>query len=382
MSRSANNGPGGPIDWELAQRVAARFARRQPFAAAASSFELTASYTALTDRAEAEVAAHTGLASLAGPARARVTDRPGWVDANLASFQRLLHPLIERFVVDEGTGEPERPGGRLSGTWQRASAKASGAQLGALLGWMSTRVLGQYDLLVIEDQRADEQDLVYYVGPNLLAMERRYAFPPQEFRFWVALHECTHRAQFTGVPWLRGYFLEQVQGLLGSLDPDPNRLLEALKRTVTEVRAGERPLERGGLAAVLATPEQRQVLERLSGLMSLLEGHGEVVMNRAGAGSVPSAWRFEQVLRNRREAARGFSRLLSRLVGLEAKLNQYAEGERFITAVEAKGGRDLFDQVWAGPQNVPTLAEIREPRKWIERVDGSGASEDPSTPAR
>ncbi len=225
----------------MAQRVASRFARRQPFEAAASSFELTASYTALTDRAEADVAAHTGLHSLAGPARARVTDRPGWVDANLASFQRLLHPLTERFAADEDPSGLRRWGG-----WQRASGKASGAQLGALLGWMSSRVLGQYDLLVMEDERPDEQDLVYYVGPNLLAMERRYAFPPQEFRLWVALHECTHRAQFTGVPWLRPYFLDQVQALLGSIDPDPNRLLEALKRTVGEIRAGQRPLDAVG----------------------------------------------------------------------------------------------------------------------------------------
>lgn len=361
------------MDWELAQRVAHRFARRQPFGDAATNFELVASYTALTDRAEADVAAHTGLVSLAGPARARVTDRPGWVDANVASFQRLLLPLLERLTPDEPTGPAETTHWK---PWRSVSGKASGAQLGALLGWMSTRVLGQYDLLVIEDERPDEQDLVYYVGPNLLAMERRCAFPPQEFRLWVALHECTHRAQFTGVPWLRRYFLDQVQELLGSIDPDPNRLLEALKRTAAEVRSGGRPLERGGLAAVLATPRQREVLDRLSGLMSLLEGHGEVVMNRAGADSIPNAWRFEQVLRSRREAAKGMSRLLSRLVGLQAKLNQYAEGERFITAVEAEGGRTLFDKVWTGPQFLPTLSEIRQPRQWMERVDGAGTHPD------
>ncbi len=115
--------------------------------------------------------------------------------------------------------------------------------------------------------------------------------------------------------------------------------------------------------------------------MSLLEGHGEVVMNRAGAGSVPSAWRFEQVLRARREASRGLSRLLGRLVGLEAKLNQYAEGERFITTVENEGGRVLFDRVWTGPRFVPTLAEIREPQLWIDRVDGDGTPTDAVVPA-
>jgi coenzyme F420 biosynthesis associated uncharacterized protein len=184
----------------------------------------------------------------------------------------------------------------------------------------------------------------------------------------VALHECTHRAQFTGVPWLRPHFLSMVDHLLGSVDPDPARLVDALKNAWQERRAGGRPLDRGGLAAVLATPEQRETLDRIGGLMSLLEGHGDVTMNRAGDGRVPNAWRFERVLRARREQSRGLLKLLQRLVGLEAKMNQYAEGERFIAAVDAAGGRELFDRVWAGPEWLPSLGEIREPQTWIERA--------------
>jgi coenzyme F420 biosynthesis associated uncharacterized protein len=345
------------VDWDFAQRVARRVARNEPFVGSEAYRGLEGGFATLTAQAEELVAAETGLPLLAGHARARVTDRSGWVGANIASLQRMLRPLTERFDAKLG-------GSR----WAPVGRRVAGAEVGALLGWMSTRVLGQYDLLIVEDDRPEDQDIVYYVGPNLMALERRFAFPPDEFRLWVALHECTHRAQFTGVPWLRGHFLSMVDELLGSVDPDPSRLVEALKSAWEERRAGGRPLDRGGLAAVLGTPEQRLTLDRIGGLMSLLEGHGDVTMNRAGEGLVPNAWRFERVLKARRQQSRGLLRLLQRLVGLEAKLNQYAEGERFIAAVDAAGGRALFDRVWQGPEWLPSLAEIREPGAWVERV--------------
>src|SRR5207302_5379346 len=129
-------------------------------------------------------ARETGLRSLAGPARARVTDRRGWIRANLASFRRLLRPLTERL------------GDRLgAGAMAPVARTVAGAEVGALLGWMSTRVLGQYDVLITETEHPEEQDLVYYVGPNVLGLEKRFGFPPREFRLWLALHEVTHRAQ-------------------------------------------------------------------------------------------------------------------------------------------------------------------------------------------
>jgi coenzyme F420 biosynthesis associated uncharacterized protein len=241
-------------------------------------------------------------------------------------------------------------------------------EMGTLLGWMSTRVLGQYDLLLVEDEDPDEQDIVYYVGPNVLALEKRFGFPPREFRLWLALHEVTHRAQFTGVPWLRPYFLSLVDGIMGSVDPDPGRLLQALRRAVDETRAGRNPLDEGGLVALFATAEQREVLDRIGGLMSLLEGHGDVTMDRAGADLVPSAERFSRVLRARRNSRPGPAKVMQKLVGLDAKLKQYEAGERFIAAVESDGGPELLATVWEGPERLPTLAEIRDPAAWLARV--------------
>src|SRR5206468_2275872 len=170
--------------------------------------------------------------------------------------------------------------------------RVTAVELGALLGWMSTRVLGQYDLLLVEDQNPEEQDLVYYVGPNVLAIEKRFGFPPREFRLWLALHEVTHRAQFTGVAWMREHFLSLVEGSLATVEPDPRRFLAAMRRAAEEVRAGRNPLDDGGLVALLASPEQHALLQKIQGLMSLLEGHGDITMNRAAADAIPSADRF------------------------------------------------------------------------------------------
>lgn len=347
----------GAVDWALAERIAVRVAGREPFAGSYHYDSLEPDFAELTAEAEELVGHTTGLRSLAGPARARVTDRAGWVRANVASFQRLLRPLIDRLGEHLGAG-PFAPVAR----------RAAGAEVGALLGWMSTRVLGQYDLLVIEDEAPDEQDLVYYVGPNVLALEKRYAFPPREFRLWLALHEVTHRAQFTGVPWMREHFLGLVQQAVGAVDPDPKRLVLALRRVADAAVARRNPFEDGGIAALLASPEQADVLQKIGGLMSLLEGHGDVTMDRAGADRIPSAERFSRVLRARRRAVNPGIRLVQQLLGLEAKLNQYEQGERFIGAVERAGGVGLLNSAFDSPTMLPTLAEIRDPQRWIARA--------------
>ncbi len=303
------------VDWELAERIATRLARRNdPFADSYHYASLQPDFAELTAQAEELVADCTGLRSQAGPARARVADRAGWVHANIASFQRLLRPVTDR--LEERL--PERGAPPLA-------SKVAGVEVGSLLGWMSARVLGQYDLLVVEDNPA-EQDIVYYVGPNVLALEKRFAFPPREFRLWLALHETTHRAQFTGVPWMRGYFLSLVEQTLGSVDPDPKRFVEALKKAAAGARGGENPLDDGGLVALLATPEQRATLDKIGGLMSLLEGHGDVTMDRAGTGLIPSSGRFSRVLRERRRQVSPMAKLAQRLTGLEAKLARVRAG--------------------------------------------------------
>ena len=351
-----------PVDWRLAERVAKKVGGHEPFLDSYHYRSLAPELAELTAQAEELVAAETGLKSMSGAARAKVATRAQWVNANVASFQRLLRPVTEKMAE------------RVSYSWLApVTQRVSGTEMGAVLGWMSTRVLGQYDLLIIEDDRPEDQDMVYYVGPNVMALEHKHGFDPHQFRLWLALHETTHRAQFTGIEWLRPHFLGLVQEALDAAEPDLEHFKQVAKQVLEARRRGEDPLADGGLPALLATPEQRVVLDRIGGMMSLLEGHGDVTMDRAGAGHIPDAGRFARVLRHRRNSAKGLSKLLQRIIGIEAKLNQYAAGEAFIEAVEARGGPELVNRAWESSDRLPTMTEIRNPQQWIDRVNGAPA---------
>lgn len=378
---SSRQAPGpGLVDWAVAERVAGWVISRRPPAAAYDAPALSRSFAEVTAQAEGLVASATGWRAPT-PARSIVTDRLGWVRANVASFQRLLGPVLVKFERKREEKKEERRSRAgslppwlielpepLAGKVAGASRSVSGAQLGAVLAWMSTRVLGQYDLLLTEDM-AEDQDLLYYVGPNVVELETRHGFPPREFRLWLALHEVTHRCQFTAVPWLRGYFLDLVDQAIEPFQADPRRLAEMVRRTAEQVRSRQSPLDDAGVLGLVASEEQLEAIRKLQALMSLLEGHGDVTMDRAGASEVPGAQRFSQVLRERRQSVKGPAKVLQQVLGLEAKMRQYQQGEEFIHAVEAAGGTELFDRVWQGPEWLPSMAEIRDPQAWIARVE-------------
>ena len=369
----------GPIDWAIAERVATRVAGDEALSHSYLANSLPADLAELTPLAERLVHDTTGLRSLGGPAHAVVVDRAEWIHANLDSFRRILAPLLDKMA--------ER--GALRGPARAATRAVAGTEVGALLGWMSRRVLGQYDLLVAGDGNSDGNsdgtgdggsaaspgsggraagDTVYLVGPNVLGTEKKWGFPPREFRLWLALHEVTHRAQFTGVPWMREHYLGLVRESVDAVDPDPKQLVDTLRSAVASIRRdGLRAFDDNGLAGVLATPRQRDVLDRIGGLMTLLEGHGDVTMDRAAAGHVPSAERFGRILRERRQNSSPIAKVVLKLTGIEAKLNQYARGESFLAAVE---GVDpgLVSRFWEDPANLPTLEEIRAPDRWVARM--------------
>jgi coenzyme F420 biosynthesis associated uncharacterized protein len=345
------------VDWDLARQVATKISERNNVVSSYHYATLSPDFERFTAQAEELVAETTGLVSQIGEARGRVADRPMWIDANIDSFQRLLRPLSHKLSNPDAS------------LLKELGSKASGAEMGLLLGWMSGRVLGQYDLLIIEDEHPEDQDIVYYVGPNVLAIEKKYGFPPEEFRLWLALHECTHRAQFTGVPWLRDHFLGLVNKTLESVDPDPEMFRDAAKRIVESKKTGEDIFEDGGLPTLFTTPEQRETLNQISGMMSLLEGHGDVTMDRAGVGHVANADVFAKTFRDRRNSAKGLTRIFQKVAGFEAKLNQYQAGEKFIQEVESSGGPDLLNMAWEKPENLPNLDEIKSPHEWVKRIN-------------
>jgi coenzyme F420 biosynthesis associated uncharacterized protein len=258
-----------------------------------------------------------------------------------------------------------------------AGRAVAGAEMGALMGFLAQRVLGQYDLLgpdaVVSGDTPeppgenDDADAVYYVGPNILVLEKRYGFRPGDFRLWIALHEVTHRFQFRSVPWMKGYFLSLVDATMGLIEPDPKRLVRALERAAEAARQGRNPLDDGGIVALFATDEQRKVLDQVQALMSLLEGHGNYVMDRLGERHVTGQERMSAALKARRQSG-GVGGTIRKLVGIEMKMRQYEIGEEFITHLEETAGPEALDAAWRGPDCLPTMAELEAPERWLERV--------------
>ncbi len=357
------------VDWDLARRIAVRVAGTEPLYRSYLAEPLRADFARFVPVAAELVAIETGLET-PGEAHAEVIDRTGWIDANIAAFRRLLQPLL---------GVPEDPDG--SAAAGRVTRTLGAVELGSVLGWMARRVLGQYDLLWASDDETAAShgasgtagDTVYFVGPNILVTEKRYAFVPAQFRLWLALHELTHRSQFTGVPWLRPHFLQLVNGLVDEAQPDPERMREGLRTLVNLRRSNSGPgrqdlLGEGGLAAVFATEHQRELIAQVGGMMSLVEGHGDVTMARAARGHIPDADRFAVVMQHRRSNVRGMARLIQRLLGIEAKLAQYQAGEDFIAQIEAERGPRAVNRIWERVEHLPSMAEIRDPQTWLERV--------------
>ncbi|MGH8945210.1 MAG: zinc-dependent metalloprotease, partial [Acidimicrobiia bacterium] len=237
------------------------------------------------------------------------------------------------------------------------------AETAAVLSVLAKRVLGQYELVLPTGGTADT---VAYVGPNILQLERARQFRPSEFRFWVALHELTHRAQFQGVPWLRDYFMGLVTELVESARPEPGKLGRVLEELGARRAEGKPLIDQRGLFGLFATPEQNEIVDKVQALMSLLEGHGHVVMDRLGGEHIKSQDRMSRILKERRQDKR--TAAFFRLTGLEMKLRQYHLGERFVLAVEQDAGWESVSLAFRGASSLPTFEEIEEPARWLARV--------------
>ncbi|MGW1179595.1 zinc-dependent metalloprotease, partial [Kitasatospora sp. NPDC002543] len=302
-----------------------------------------------------------------------VVDRPGWVRANVAGFRELLKPLLDKMEERRGSG----PGGAVLGA---VGGKVTGVELGMLLSFLSSRVLGQYETFApaTRDLPAAPNGggRLLLVAPNIVHVERELDVNPHDFRLWVCLHEETHRTQFTAVPWLRDHLEGEIQSFLAETDVDPMTFLERIREAAQSL-AGARPEGEQGegddggrsLVELVQSPAQREILARLTAVMSLLEGHADFVMDGVGPAVVPSVTEIREKFKERRQ--KGASRLdlaLRKLLGLDAKLRQYRDGERFVRAVVNEVGMDGFNRVWTSPNTLPTKAEIAKSADWVARV--------------
>jgi coenzyme F420 biosynthesis associated uncharacterized protein len=339
------------VDWQTASMVGARIGGAGVNLTDVERARLDEDFAESVPEAEDLVVGFTGLKPSGYRARAWVMSRPEWIDANLRGFQRVLEPLAER-VLARGSGGPA----------VAVRRKGLGLQVGILMGYVSRKVLGQYDLFV----PPDDDGLLYFVGPNVVGAERRFRFPRRDFRMWLSLHEAAHRVQFGAVPWLRGYLTGRIDAYLSAVQLDPQQIMDAMKHVVRELRTkgGRRGQD---LVMLLMTPEQRDILEGIQAMMSLLEGHANFVMDRAGVTKVPEAPRMRRALQERRRSS-GLERSFQRLIGFESKIRQYDVGERFVAEIVDRAGMEGFNRVWDDDANLPSMPEVLKPEEWLARV--------------
>jgi coenzyme F420 biosynthesis associated uncharacterized protein len=314
----------------------------------------------LHEKAAVAVAHVEGLTGLrpapGGPVpEVAVVDRPGWVDANTSGMAALLNPLVEALTEKQDT----RPGPLATAIGSRAT----GVQAGGLLAFLSSRVLGQYEIFGTGGR-------LLLVAPNIVATERKLGVDPSDFRLWVCLHEVTHQLQFTAVPWLKGHLESEIAEFVDATDLDADvlreRLQDLLRSLVDAVRGGDHESE--GLMALVRDPAQRAVLDRVTAVMSLVEGHAEYVMDGVGPDVVPSVRTLRKRFAQRRKGRGPLDRVLRRMLGLEQKMKQYAEGRVFVGGVIDLVGMEGFNRVWEGPANLPLIEELTAPAQWVERV--------------
>ncbi|MET7934733.1 zinc-dependent metalloprotease [Streptomyces sp. NPDC005322] len=363
------------VDWNLAVATATRLVRPGPDVSRDEARAVVAELRRHAKSSEEHVRSFTRMAVSGGPESdtpVLVVDRAGWIKANVAGFREILKPLLGKMQ--------DRRGGLAGGAVLGAvGGKVTGVELGMLLSFLASRVLGQYETFAPATRELPAGSpgggRLLLVAPNIVHVERELDVAPHDFRLWVSLHEETHRTQFTAVPWLRDHIESEIQEFLGETDVDPATLLERVREAFQSLSGnrpeGEEGEERGApsIIELVQTPAQREILARLTAVMSLLEGHADYVMDGVGPEVVPSVAEIREKFQKRRASGAGrLDQALRKLLGLDAKLRQYRDGERFVRAVVSQVGMDGFNRVWTSPNTLPTKSEISKPAEWVARV--------------
>lgn len=353
--------PHGMIDWERARSTALNMNRGQTLTAVERD-RLDQYYGDLVDRCVPIVSDYTESLLPASDQRTFAFDRVDWINANLDGFKRMFAPIEEM--------DTSRPGANVATRlWGGLNQSVLSYEVGLLLGYLARRVLGQYDLALLGREPVGAGKL-YYVEPNIRFLEQTLKLPKDDFRMWLALHETTHAFEFEAHPWVRMHFNTLLETYMEFMKQDVEYLKQGFRglKTIAGRARIKRNADSSWLEAVM-TEEQRSLFQQMQAMMCVIEGYSNHVMNAVGKRLLPDydliSKRFEERQKQRTPA----EQLFARLTGLDVKMEQYRAGERFIDEVVKERGHDMARRVWEAPEYLPTMEEIRHPRKWIARVD-------------
>ena len=363
------------VNWDFAAATAATLVAPGPKMTRREIQAAVEDLRRLADEAVTHVHRITGLdaAENLRDSQVLIVDRASWAKANSQSFAALMTPMLEHLAKTR----PEA----VNSTNTAVAGTLTGAELGAVLAFLASKVLGQYDpfAALASDNPAKRAGRLLLVAPNIISTEQELNVDPSDFRLWVCLHEQTHRVQFAAAPWLRDHMLEQIgalsNGLMDKAQGLPERINQLAKQLSAAAGAGKQEPAANGVPArqtdvltLLQDPEDKARLSHITAVMSLLEGHANVVMDAVDASIIPSV----KTIRRRfsdRGANRGWlDKFFRRVMGLDAKMRQYADGSKFVRAVVDKSGMAGFNRVWERAENLPSEAEIHNPDLWIQRM--------------
>jgi coenzyme F420 biosynthesis associated uncharacterized protein len=340
------------IDWIIAQRIAT-------FVAGTGDAEPpTADLAALAAESEARVVAYTGLEPARPLPPPEGISRREWVSSNIQSMRLLLDPVLQRATDNLGTLKP---------AVEIGMGFVLSTEVGVVLGYLAQRVLGQYELVLLDEAVEDRPPRLLFVLPNLGQAVKTFAAEEDEFMTWVALHEVTHAVQFAGVPWLHSHVAGLVRELLKSAEVRLDAPRKLQFPSAEEVKRVMGHLRQGDLISIVTTTPEREMLDRVQAVMAVIEGHAEHVMDAVAPDLLPSLPKLRAALDRRRKSQSGLSRVVARLLGLELKLRQYEQGKYFCDTIVRERGPVALRHLWSSPEALPTLAEIQAPEAWLAR---------------
>lgn len=362
-----SQGTSSIIRWETAAKVAKNLAPAGPKVKPAAMRAAVESMRYATVASVDYVYQITGLEAAHNlrDSEVLIVDRATWAKANTQSFAVMLDPVGDSLMGQKFA--------EMTDSQKNLASVAGSTELGGVLAYLSTRVLGQYDPYAALAGHGAEGGRLMIVAPNLIQLEQELNVDPEDFRLWVCLHEQTHRVQFAAAPWMREHILHLMQAMAEELGATSENLMERALSAASSLKnskESDSSQKTSGVETVMSA-EARELLSQITAVMSLLEGHANVVMDAVDSSIVPTVRTIRRRFNRRSETQKILTKFMSKLLGMDRKLRQYKDGQKFVQFIVDARGMQQFNRIWDGAQNLPTETEIHNPQAWIDRVLGA-----------